>query len=179
MFLHRSANLEWNLFRTCDPWHMHQDWTIEHWEEVYVYTPIRVAHLLFRTCELPHGRQQVQVAFRAQVRPVLVEVHQLLCASSMSVDSSRCHFGKESSRPIPFHEPLPGNFLSQSSVVCARETELPTSSHLGLQCEVCWSWFEFSLLQCPTTLLWPLWRYSTQGACWTVLAVPDLLTLLY
>jgi len=54
MFLHQSANLDQNLYHACDPWHMHHHWKIEHWEEEYEYTHIRVAHLRFRIDQLPH-----------------------------------------------------------------------------------------------------------------------------
>jgi len=54
MFLYQSANLDQNLYHTCDSWHMHHDLKIEHWEEEYVYIHIRVAHLQFRMDELPH-----------------------------------------------------------------------------------------------------------------------------
>jgi hypothetical protein len=57
---------------------------IERWEAEYVYTHIRVAHLVFRSSNCD---QVAQVAFRAEVAPVVVEVHPCLCASSVSVDS--------------------------------------------------------------------------------------------
>jgi hypothetical protein len=69
---HQWANPEYNLYHACDPWHMNQDWKIEHWEAEYVYTHSRVAHRLLRT-SLCH--QLVQVAFRAKVAPVMVEVY--------------------------------------------------------------------------------------------------------
>jgi len=53
---------------------MHHDRKIERWEEEYVYKYIRVAHHPFGNFELPHGHRVVQVAFRAEVPPVLVEV---------------------------------------------------------------------------------------------------------
>jgi len=37
-------------------------------------------------------------------------------------------------------------------------------------------WFVSSIAACKT-LLWLFWPYSTHGACWTVLAVPDLVAL--
>ena len=69
---------------------------IEHGEREYVYTHMRVAYLLFRTS---HHHQLAQVAIRAAVAPVLVEVHPCLCASSVSGESSLSHFAKEDSSP--------------------------------------------------------------------------------
>jgi hypothetical protein len=106
---------------------------IERWEAKYVYTHMRVAYLLFRTS---HRHQLAQVAIRAAVGPVLVEVHPCLCASSMSLDFLWCHFGKEGSRPFDFREPLPGVFRSQPSPCYARETQHPASSLLVLRREV-------------------------------------------
>jgi hypothetical protein len=80
---------------------------IKRWEGEHVYKRMWVAYLLFRCC---HHHQMAQVAIRAQVRPIMVEVHPCLCSSSMSVDCSRCHFGKEGSHPFDFREPLPGAF---------------------------------------------------------------------
>ena len=56
---------------------------IERWEAKYGYTHMRVAYLLFRTS---HCLQMAQVAIRAAVAPVLVEVHPCLCASGVSLD---------------------------------------------------------------------------------------------
>jgi hypothetical protein len=57
---------------------------VERWDAEYVDTQMRVAHhLLWSTHRYPIA----QVAFRAVVAPIVVEVHQCLCASSRSVDS--------------------------------------------------------------------------------------------
>ena len=175
MCLHQSADLNWNLYRTCDPWHMHQDWNIERWEEEYVYIHMRVAHLQFLNFVLHHCHWVTQVAFWADVASVLVEVHILLCATSMPVDSVLCNFGKECSRPDDFYEPLLGVFLVWPSPCRARETQLLTSSFLGRPCNVSWSGIAFAQMECAKTLLWPLWPYSRQVTCRTVLVVPNLI----
>jgi len=72
MLLHQPANLNWNLYRACDPWHMHKDSNSKRWEEEYVYIHIRVAHLRFRMHELPCCNQVAQVVFPADVASVLV-----------------------------------------------------------------------------------------------------------
>jgi len=92
---------------------MDQDWKIERWREEYVYTHIRVAHLLFRSIDFSHHHHVAQVAFQANVVPVVVVVHLCLGASSVCVDSLLCHFGKEARHPFDFDECLPGVFLSQ------------------------------------------------------------------
>jgi hypothetical protein len=51
-----------------------------------------------------------QVAIWAAVASVLVKVHPCLCASTVSLDFLRCHFGKEGSCPFDFREQLPGVF---------------------------------------------------------------------
>jgi hypothetical protein len=45
---------------------------MERCEAEYEYTDMRVAYLLFRSC---HRHQMAQVAFHAEVVPVVVEVH--------------------------------------------------------------------------------------------------------
>jgi hypothetical protein len=77
-----------------------------------------------------------QVAFRAEVAPLVVEAHLCLCASSVSVDFLVCHFAKEDSRLFDFRKPLPGVFQSQFSPCFARETQHPISSLHGLWHEV-------------------------------------------
>jgi len=101
---------------------MDQDWQIGLWEAEYVYTHIRVAHLLFWNIEFCHCDHVAQVVFRASVSPVMVDVHLCHCASSQSVDSLLCQFGKGDSRPFDYPESLPGVFLSQPSPSYARET---------------------------------------------------------
>ena len=156
---------------------MHQAWIIESWEKEHVYTHIRVTHLRFLNFELSYCHQIVQVAFWVVVAPFLLQVHLFLCTSCASPGSVLYYFVKESSRPRDCHEPLPGVFLSQPSPLYAQETQLPASFLLGLQRKVSWQDIAFSLLLCKKTLLWSFWPYSRQGACWTVLAIPDLLAL--
>jgi len=76
-----------------------------------------VAQLLFQTSIV---QPMAQVAFRAEVAPVVLEVDSGLCASSVSVDVLGCHFGKDGSRLFDFRETLPGVFRS-----------LPRSNFLG------------------------------------------------
>jgi len=154
---------------------MHFDRKIACCETDTVYTHTWMASIQFPNFQFPHCDQVAQMAFWAKVRPVLVEVRWFLCAFSMSADSLLCHFGMESSRLCDFNKPLPGVFLSQPSPIHAQETLLLTSSLLGLRCKVSWSGVAFRLLGRTTTLLSPFWQYSEQGACQTVLAVPDLL----
>jgi len=156
---------------------MDQDWKIEPREAGNVDTHIRVAHLLFRSFELSHCHQVARVAFQASVVLVVVEVHQFLCASSESVDSLLCHFGKEGSRPFDFPEPLLGVFLSQPSPCYAQETQHPASSLLELWRVVSWIFVACSQLWLVKTLPSPFRPYSRQDACLTIQAVPDLLVL--
>jgi hypothetical protein len=106
---------------------------IERWEAKYVYTHMRVAYLLCRTY---HRHQLAQVAIRAAVVPILVEVHPCLCASSVSLDFLRCNFGNFGNHPFDVREPLPGVFRLQPSPCYARETQHPASSLLRLRREV-------------------------------------------
>ena len=76
------------------------------------------------------------MAFWAEVALVVEEVHLCLCASSVSAESLLCHFGKEGSRLFDFHEPLPGDILSQPSRCYARGSHQPTSSLSGLRLKV-------------------------------------------
>jgi len=80
----------------------------------------------------------VEVAFVlvSAVCIALEEVHQFLCASSVSVDSFQCRFGKEGSRQCDFHKPLPGVVSSQLSPFYAQEIQHPGSSLLRLLHEV-------------------------------------------
>jgi len=175
MFLHQSANLQWNLHCACDPWHIHQDWKIECWEEEYVYTHGRVAPLWFQNFDLPHCHQVAQEAFREEAAPVLVEVHPSLWASRVSGDSLLCHFGNEGRRQFDYHEPLTGVCREQPSTLYAQETRLLVSSLLSLPHNVSSIDIAFPVLRCMYTLLWPIRPYSRQGACQTVLVVPNLL----
>jgi len=126
---------------------MDQDWKIERREVQYVYIHIRVAHLLFRIFEISACHQMVQVAFQADVAPVVVAVHLCLYASSVSVDSSQCHFGKEGSRPFDFHEWWLGIFVYQPLPCYAREKQQAASSLPGLRCKVCWLVIAFPQLR--------------------------------
>jgi len=49
---------------------------------------------------------QADMAFRAEVPPVLVAVRQFLCASSVSADCLLYYFGLEGSRPYDFYKIL-------------------------------------------------------------------------
>jgi hypothetical protein len=60
-----------------------------------------------------------------------VEVHLLVCVSSVFADSLQCHLGKEGSRTFGYDEALPGVFVSQPSPCYAQETQHPASSLLG------------------------------------------------
>jgi len=46
---------------------------------------------------------------------IQVEMHEFLCASSVSADSLLNHFSMEGSWPYDFYKPLPGVILSQPS----------------------------------------------------------------
>jgi len=127
--------------------------------------------------EFSHCHQVTQVAFLADVACIVVEVHACLCASSMSVDSLLCQFGKERSRLFNFHKPLLGVFLLQPSPCFTQEAQHPASSLPRLWLDDSWLVVAFPLLRRMKTLLWLLWSYSRQDACRTVQAVPDLCVL--
>jgi len=156
---------------------MDQDSTIERCEVQYVYSHIGVAHLLFQTIEFSQCHQVEQVAFRAEVAPLVVKVHSCLCTSSVYVDSLLCYFNNENNRQVDFHKPLPGVLLSQPLTCYDREKQYTTSSLLALWHEVSWSAVAFPLLRRAKTLLGPFCPYSRQEACQTVQALPDLLVL--
>jgi len=59
-----------------------------------------------------------------------VEVHMIVCVSSVSADSLWCRVGMKGSRMFGFDEALPGVFVSQPSPLCGQETRHPTSSFL-------------------------------------------------
>jgi hypothetical protein len=107
---------------------MDQDFKIGHQEEEYVYTHVRVAHLLFWNTDFHHGHQVAQVAFWVQVAPILVEVHPFLCASSMMVASLRCKFRMEGSRRFRYPKPLPVWFYRNLYLVMTRKQH--TAQHL-------------------------------------------------
>jgi len=164
---------------------MDPDWKIERWQEEYVYTHIWVAHLRFRIHELPHYHRVPQVALWVDevwvpmlaVQVELVELHQCLCACSISGDSVLFQFGKEGRCPVDFPKAWQGVFPLSSSHFSAKETQLPTASVVGLWHEFTWLGIALPLVWGTETFLRPLWPYSTWGACQTVLAVPDLLAL--
>jgi len=131
-----TANLEYNLYRTCFPWQMHYGWKIEYLEVENAYTHTLMAYLLFHKFHFPQRQLGAQMAFRAEVPPVLEEVRRFLCASSGSPDSLLYHFGMEGSWPNDFCKPLPGVIPSQPSTSDAQETQLLASSLLGLRREV-------------------------------------------
>jgi len=112
-----SAHLEWNLYQTCYPSHMHYDWKISCWEAENVCTHTWMPYLLFDNFHLWRYYQVAQVAFRvvvafraavefqavgvfrAQVPQILVERRWYHCTSSMFADSLLCQFGQEGSHP--------------------------------------------------------------------------------
>jgi len=136
MVLDQSANLEY-IYHTCNAWHMRHDWKIEHWELEYVYTHIRVAHLLFHYFDFSHCDQVMEVAFPAEVALVVVEIHLCLCISSVAADSVLGHFDNEGSSLCDIHESLPGVFLSPSSHFYDQETQL-------LACSLLEQWYKIS-----------------------------------
>jgi len=94
-------------------------------ENAYIDT--WMAYLLFYNFHIPQHHLVAQVAFRAEVPPVLEEVRQFLCASSGSPDSLLYHVGMEGSGPYDFCKPLPGVFPSEPSPSDAQETQHLTS----------------------------------------------------
>jgi len=185
MFLPQSANLDQSLYHAGYPGNTHQDWQNQHLEQKYVDTSIQVANCWFGKFGHSHCHQVAQLALEMHMVLVqvsagcigLVEIHPFLCAFSMSADSLLCNVGKECSHPCGFHEALPGVIISQLSPSIAEETQLTTTSLFALRLEVSWKAIALSPLQCAQTLLCSLWSHSEQGACQTVLAVPDLLAL--
>jgi len=164
---------------------MHQEQTIQRREEKYVNTHMRPANWQFGNREHRHLHWVAWVAFWADmlftlelaVRVGQVEVHLIICASTVSADSFQCRLDKEGLLPGGCDEALPCVFPFQASASHLQETQLPTSSLFGLQHEISWWDIAFPLLWCTKTLLWPVWPYSMPGACWTVPAVPNLLAL--
>jgi len=68
MFLHPPQDLDQNVHRASNLWHMHWDWQIGCWEEEEeVYTHIRVVPSQFCNFQLPHCHHMAQVVVRAQV----------------------------------------------------------------------------------------------------------------
>jgi hypothetical protein len=90
---------------------------------------MRLAHLLFLSS---HHYQVAQVAFKAEVALVVVEVHLWLWTSSVSVDFVQCHYGKAGSRAFEYKQPMRCVFRSQPSPCYACETQHPKSFLLGL-----------------------------------------------
>jgi len=62
-----SVNLEWYLYRTCYPWHMHYDWKIECLEVENVNTHTRMAYRQFHNGQFSQCDLVAQVAFREEV----------------------------------------------------------------------------------------------------------------
>ena len=164
---------------------MHHDWTIEHGEEQYVYTHIRVAQLGFGIGELPQCYWVAQVAIRSDHASVLastvcvapVEVHIVHCACSVSGESLQYHVAKKGSRPMDYPEAYVGVILLQPLHVYCQECSISVASPLRLCAEVFWSDIAFPQLWHAKPLICPFRPYWTQGTCQTVLAVPDLLAL--
>jgi len=115
IFLHWSANLEYYLYRACDPRRTHYNWTIEHSELDNVFTQIWIGNHHFANFELPQSPSVAQVTFLGKVVWGLRMAHLFLCTSSVSADSVQWHFVNGGTRLFEIHEPLPGVFLSQPS----------------------------------------------------------------
>jgi hypothetical protein len=96
-----------------------------------------------------------QVATRAAVVPAVVKMHTWLYVSSMCVDFSQCHLGKEGSRPFAYHKHLLGVFRSQPSPCSAHETQKPAPALVRLRHEISSLAFAFALLQRMKPLFWP------------------------
>jgi hypothetical protein len=79
---------------------------------------------------------RVVMAFQAEVPQVLVDVQQFLSAFCVSADSLLYHFGMEGSQLYDFCKLLPVVLLSQPLTSEAQDTQLPSSSLLGLRREV-------------------------------------------
>ena len=164
---------------------MYQDWKFERRKEGHVYIHIWREDVGLCNCGLDFSHRMVQVAFRVKVALLLVlgvcveleGVSPSFCASSVSVDSLRFHFGMDGSRQFHLHKPSPGVVLSQLSPCYTKEILHPASSLRGLLRKVSWSAVLFPLSLRAKTLHLPFSPYSRQGACLTVLAVPDLLAL--
>ena len=111
---------------------MYHDWKIERREGEIVYIHIPWADLGFWNFGRNFCHRMALVAFRMDVVLILVlavcvrleAVHLCHCASSVSVDSLRCHFGKEGSRQFDFLKPSPGVVLLQLSPFYAQENQL-------------------------------------------------------
>jgi len=111
-------------------------WIIQHWEEQHVYIHIRVAHHLFRNCELPHCCNLVQLAFQADMVPVPEDVYLCLCTSHLPADLLLGDFGNKGSCLFEFPIPLLCVFLLLPSQFHVWKNQLPTSSLPGLLREV-------------------------------------------
>jgi hypothetical protein len=95
-----------------------------------------MAYLLFQNFRFPQRHLVAQVAFCADVQPVVEEVWWFFSISNGSAHALLYHCGREGSRLNDFSKPLPGVFSSQPSPADAQETELLASSPLGLRREV-------------------------------------------
>jgi len=78
----------------------------------------------------------MELAFKAYLRLVLLEVCQFICASSVSTESLLCHSGVEGSQPYEFYQSLPDLFLMHPLPYYSQETQLLAYSLLGLRHEV-------------------------------------------
>jgi hypothetical protein len=86
---------------------------------------MRVAHLLFRSS---HHHQKAQVAFRAEVVPVVLEVDPCVFAFSVFMDVLLCRFAQGGTHQDDFRKQLPGVFGTQASTCHAWEPQQSTSS---------------------------------------------------
>jgi hypothetical protein len=94
---------------------------------------MQVAEILFWSS---HRHLLAQVAFWAEVVPVMVQVPLCHCSSSVSEYFLWGHLGEEDSRPFDFCEPLLGVVRFQPAPCYVRETQHPASSLLRLQRKV-------------------------------------------
>jgi hypothetical protein len=74
-----------------------------------------------------------EAVFWAERPLVLVEVHRFGCTSPVAGDAVLYHCGKECSCPFDLYRPLLGVILSKASPIYSEETQLLTSSRLGLR----------------------------------------------
>jgi len=183
MFLHQSAYLDHNLYRAGFPGQLHQEWLVQHREEMNVSMHMWLPYWGFGNIELHNCYQFGRLACWAEEPTALesavcigqVEEHLFICITSMSADSVGCYFGKKDIRLCGFDETSHGVFQLHPLPIYAQEPQHTTSSLFGSRHEVSWSDIACALLQRAKTSLWPLWPYLRPGACWTVPAVADLL----
>jgi hypothetical protein len=142
-----------------------------------VYTDIWVAHHLCQWFDFSHRHQVAQVALQAEAALVVLDVQSCPCGSSVTADSVLGHLSKDSSRLFDFHESVPGLLLSPPSPVYAQETQLFTSSLLGLWHEVSWFVGAFLLSRHMKILLWPFWPHSRRMSDCSSCTTPPCLAI--